>query len=135
MSDFPVTLYHNPNCGTSRNALALLKQAGVTPTVVEYVKAGWSADQLKALFARMGVSPRDVMRVRGTPAEELGLTKPGVSDDQIIQAMTEHPILVERPIVETPKGAVLGRPVDKVADVLQVRPARFTKESGEVVEL
>jgi arsenate reductase len=135
VSDFPVTLYHNPNCGTSRNALALLKQSGFEPQVVEYVKAGWTADQLKALFARMGVSPRDVMRVRGTPAEELGLTSPAATDDQIIQAMTEHPILVERPIVATPKGAVLGRPVDKIADLLEPRPVRFTKESGDVVEL
>lgn len=135
MSDFPVTLYHNPNCGTSRNALALLKQAGVKPTVVEYVKAGWTANQLKALFAKMGMSAREVMRVRGTPAEELGLTDPGATEDQIIQAMTQHPILVERPIVDTPKGAVLGRPVQKVADVLETRPERFTKESGEIVEL
>jgi arsenate reductase len=133
-SDFPVTIFHNPNCGTSRNTLGLIRAAGYEPEVVEYVKRGWTADQLKALFARMGVAARDVMRVRGTPAEDLGLTKDGVSDDAIIAAMTEHPLMVERPIVSTPKGAVLARPFDLALTVLDKKPARFTKESGEVVE-
>jgi arsenate reductase len=135
LTDFPVTLFHNPACGTSRNALALLKAAGAELTVVEYVKAGWSVEQLKALLARMGKTPRDVLRMRGTPAESLGLTAPDVSDETILKAMAEHPILVERPIVETPKGAVLGRPVEKIADLLEHRPASFTKESGEVMRL
>jgi arsenate reductase len=116
MSD--VTIFHNPNCGTSRNTLALLKDKGLEPTVVEYLKAGWTEAQLKELFARMGVSPRDVLRVRGTDAEERGLTAPGVSDAAILKAMTENPILVERPIVVTPKGAALCRPADKVLDLL-----------------
>lgn len=133
-SDFPVTIFHNPNCGTSRNTLGLIRAAGYEPQVVEYVKRGWTPDQLKALFARMGVAARDVMRVRGTPAEDLGLTKDGVSDDAIIAAMTEHPLMVERPIVSTPKGAVLARPFDLALTVLDKKPARFTKESGEVVE-
>jgi arsenate reductase len=132
---FPVTIFHNPNCGTSRNTLALLKAAGYAPRVVDYVKEGWTATQLRALLARMGAGPRAVLRVRGTPAEELGLTKDGVSDDAIIAAMVAHPILVERPIVETPMGVVLARPVEKALAVLDRKPERFTKESGEVVEL
>jgi arsenate reductase (glutaredoxin) len=116
MSD--VVIYHNPNCGTSRNTLALLREKGVEPEVVEYLKAGWTEPQLKALFARMGVSPRDVLRVRGTDAEERGLTDPGASDAAILKAMTENPVLVERPIVVTPKGAVLGRPMERVLDLL-----------------
>jgi arsenate reductase (glutaredoxin) len=116
MSD--VVIYHNPNCGTSRNTLALLREKGVEPKVVEYLKAGWTEPQLKALFARMGVSPRDVLRVRGTDAEARGLTDPAASDAAILKAMTENPVLVERPIVVTPKGAVLGRPMERVLDLL-----------------
>ncbi len=134
MSDFPVTIFHNPNCGTSRNTLGLIRAAGYEPEVVEYVKTGWSASQLKNLFKRMGVSARDALRVRGTPADELGLTHGNISDDAIIAAMTEHPILVERPIVSTPKGAVLARPFEKALEVLDKKPARFTKESGEVID-
>jgi arsenate reductase len=113
------TIFHNPNCGTSRNVLQAIRDAGIEPKVVEYVRQGWTRDQLKALFDRMGVKPRDVLRVRGTPAEALGLTDPQVSDDRIIEAMVEHPILVERPIVDAPKGARLCRPAERVADLLQ----------------
>ena len=113
-----VTIFHNPNCGTSRNTLEILREKGLKPKVVEYLKAGWTADQLKGLFARMGVSPRDVLRVRGTDAEDRGLTAPGVSDEAIIAAMVENPILVERPIVTTPKGAALCRPKEKVLDLI-----------------
>jgi len=113
-----VTIFHNPNCGTSRNVLQALKDAGQKPQVVEYLKAGWTEAQLADLFKRMGVKPRDILRVRGTPAEELGLTKPGVSDAAIIKAMTQHPILVERPIVVTPKGVFLCRPADRLQDAL-----------------
>jgi arsenate reductase len=134
MSDFPVTIFHNPNCGTSRNTLGLIRAAGYEPEVVEYVKAGWTATQLKALFQRIGASARDLMRVQGTPAEELGLVDDDVSDEAIIEAMTEHPILVQRPIVSTPKGAVLARPFDKALEVLEKKPARFIKESGEVID-
>jgi arsenate reductase len=116
MSD--ITIFHNPNCGTSRNTLEILRDKGLEPTVVEYLKAGWGEDQLKALFAEMGVSPRDVLRVRGTDAEERGLTDPKATDDQIIKAMVENPILVERPIVVTPKGAALCRPKEKVFDLI-----------------
>jgi len=116
MSD--ITIFHNPSCGTSRNTLEILREKGLQPTVVEYLKAGWSETQLKALFAEMGVSPRDVLRVRGTDAEDRGLTGPDATDDQILKAMVENPILVERPIVVTPKGAALCRPKEKVFDLI-----------------
>ena len=113
-----VIIHHNPSCGTSRSTLELIRQSGIQPEVHDYVKAGWGRSQLQDLFARMGVTPRDILRVRGTPAEELGLTGPGVSDDKILDAMVAHPILVERPIVETPKGARLCRPAETVRDLL-----------------
>jgi arsenate reductase len=116
MSD--VTIYHNPNCGTSRNTLALLREKGIEPKVVEYVKHGWTKEQLKDLIARMGLSAHDVLRVRGTNAEELGLTDPGVSDDALIAAMIIEPILVNRPIVVTPKGAALCRPAELVLGLI-----------------
>lgn len=133
MSDFPVTIFHNPACGTSRNTLAMIRASGVEPTVVEYVKAGWTLDQLKALLAAMKASPRDILREKGTPAAELGLTDPGAGDAAILEAMTRHPILVNRPIVTTPKGAALCRPSEKVLDLLENPPAVFTKEDGETV--
>ena len=112
------TIYHNPACGTSRNVLAALREAGREPTVVEYLKAGWTQKQLTDLFAKMGVSAKDVLRVRGTPAEELGLTKPGVTDAAIVEAMTQHPILVERPIVDTGAAAMLCRPKERLETLL-----------------
>lgn len=117
MSDvFPITIYHNPNCGTSRNTLAAIREAGYAPTVVEYLKAGWDRATLKRFLQHMPMS--DLMRVRGTPAEELGLTAPGVSEDAILDAMIAHPILVNRPIVETPLGVKLCRPVEVVRSLL-----------------
>jgi arsenate reductase len=113
-----ITLFHNPACGTSRNALAMIRETGLEPTVVEYLKAGWTKPQLKDLLAAMGKGPRDILRVRGTPAEALGLTDPAASDEAILDAMVAHPILVERPIVRTPKGARLGRPVDDIKQIL-----------------
>jgi arsenate reductase len=113
-----ITIFHNPNCGTSRNALAAIRKAGHKPNVVEYLKAGWTVQLLRDLLTEMKMSARDILRVRGTPAEDLGLTKPGVSADAILAAMVEHPILVERPIVRAPKGTVLARPVEKVQAVL-----------------
>ncbi|MDQ0466150.1 arsenate reductase [Caulobacter ginsengisoli] len=107
-----VTIFHNPACGTSRNTLALIREAGVEPAVVEYLKTGWTKAQLQALLKQMGKTPRDVLRVAGTPAEDLGLTDPAASDDAILSAMVEHPILVQRPIVVTPKGAALCRPAE-----------------------
>ena len=116
--DFPITIFHNPNCGTSRNTLAAIREAGIEPVVVEYLKAGWTRPLLERLLKAMGARPRDILRVRGTPAEDLGLTAPAASDDKILDAMVAEPILVERPIVTTPKGAALCRPVDKVQALL-----------------
>jgi len=116
MSD--VTIYHNPACGTSRNTLALLREKGLEPTVVEYVKAGWTKAQLQDLLQRMDLKAHDILRVRGTNAEELGLTAPGVSDEAVIAAMIIEPILVNRPIVVTPKGAALCRPAELVLGLL-----------------
>jgi arsenate reductase len=132
---FPITIYHNPKCGTSRNALAMIEATGYQPTVVEYVKAGWTRPQLEALLAAMHAGPRYVMRTKGTPAEELGLTDPAASDEAILAAMLEHPILVNRPIVVTPLGTKLCRPSEVVLDLLEHRPESFTKEDGEVVKL
>ena len=133
MSDFPVTVFHNPACGTSRNVLEMVRAAGHEPEVIEYLKAGWTADQLRALFAEAGLTPREAMREKGSPAAELGLLDAGVSDEAILGAMAEHPILVNRPIVKTPGGAALCRPSEKVFDLLDAAPASFTKEDGEVV--
>lgn len=115
---FPITIYHNPKCGTSRNTLAAIEAAGHVPEVVEYLKAGWTRQQLDAILAAMGTGPRDILRVMGSPAEELGLTDPATSDEAILAAMVEHPILVNRPIVVTPKGTRLCRPADLVQDLL-----------------
>ena len=131
--DFPVTIYHNPACGTSRNTLAMIEAAGYRPTVVEYLKTGWTRRELEALLMAMNARPRDVLRWKGTPAEELGLLNPDVSDDHLLDAMVTHPVLVERPIVVTPKGARLSRPSEQVLDLLERKPASFTKEDGEVV--
>ncbi|WP_309087778.1 arsenate reductase (glutaredoxin) [Phenylobacterium sp.] len=113
-----VTIYHNPTCGTSRNTLALLREKGVEPKVVEYLKEGWTKDQLKDLLKRMDVSAHDILRVRGTNADELGLTDPAASDDALIAAMIIEPVLVNRPIVVTPKGAALCRPPELVLGLL-----------------
>jgi arsenate reductase len=118
MTDAAVTIFHNPACGTSRKTLERIRAAGIEPNVVEYLKAGWTKPQLKRLLKLMGVSARDVLRVRGTPAEELKLTDPKATEDQIIDAMVGHPILVERPIVETPKGVRLCRPMETVEEIL-----------------
>jgi arsenate reductase len=116
MSD--VVIYHNPACGTSRNTLALLREKGIEPLVVEYLKDGWTREQLQALTQKMGVKARDILRERGTRAVELGLTDPSTSDEVIIAAMILDPILVNRPIVSTPKGAALCRPAELALDLL-----------------
>ena len=133
MSDFPITIFHNPACGTSRNTLAMVRAGGYEPTVVEYLQAGWTRPQLEALLAAMGVGPRDILREKDTPAVELGLLDPAVNDDALLDAMVAHPVLVNRPIVVTPKGAKLARPSEAVLDLLGQRPDSFTKEDGEVV--
>jgi arsenate reductase len=116
MSD--VTIYHNPSCGTSRNTLALLRENGVEPTVVEYLKAGWTKPLLEDLLKRLDKSAHEILRVRGTDAHELGLTDPAASDEALVAAMILAPILVERPIVVTPKGAALCRPADLVLSLI-----------------
>lgn len=133
MADFPIIVFHNPACGTSRNTVAMIRAAGYEPEVVEYLKAGWTIEQLKKLLDAMAVRPRDILRDKGTPAADLGLLDDGVSDDAILQAMVEHPILVNRPIVVTHLGTKLCRPSELVFDLLDRKPESFTKEDGEVV--
>ena len=118
MAASDITIFHNPSCGTSRNTLQAIRDAGRTPTVVEYLKVGWTKHQLEGLLKGMGAAPRDILRVRGTPAEDLGLTKASATDSQILDAMVAHPILVERPIVVSAKGVALCRPMDRVKALL-----------------
>jgi len=118
MTDFPITIFHNPNCGTSRNVLQMIRDAGHEPAIIEYLKRPWTRQQLAELMAQGRVTPRDWLRVQGTPAEALGLTAPGATDDQILDAMAAEPILVQRPIVVTPKGVALCRPKERVLDLL-----------------
>jgi arsenate reductase len=133
MTDFPVTIFHNPACGTSRNVVSMVETAGYRPEVVEYLKTGWTVDQLRALFAEAGLTPREAMREKGSPATELGLLDPGTPDTAILAAMVAHPVLVNRPIVRTPRGAALCRPSEKVFDLLEQAPDRFVKEDGQLV--
>jgi arsenate reductase len=135
MSDFPVIIYHNPDCGTSRNALAMIEAAGYRPEVVDYRKIGWTRPQLDHLLAAMDASPRTLLRDKGTPAAELGLLDPAASDEAILAAMVAHPILVNRPIVVTPRGTKLCRPSEEVLSLLDRLPEHFTKEDGEVVRV
>lgn len=134
-ADFPIVIFHNPACGTSRNTVAMVEAAGYAPKVVEYLKAGWPLEQLRGLASEAGLTFRQLMREKGTPAEELGLLADGVGEDSILDAMIEHPILVNRPIVVTPKGVKLCRPSEVVLDLLDRKPESFTKEDGEVVKL
>lgn len=134
MSVTDVVIFHNPDCGTSRNVVRIVEAAGYTPVIVEYLKTGWTKPQLLALFAAAGVKPRDALRVKKSPAVELGLTDPSVADEDIIEAMIAHPILVERPIVVTAKGTALCRPSELVLDLLdRLPPGPFAKEDGELV--
>jgi arsenate reductase len=119
MSDaFPVVIYHNPACGTSRNVLSLIEAAGCTPTVIEYLTTGWTRPQLLGLFAAAGLAPRAALRTTNSPAESLGLLDPAVGDEAILAAMVEQPVLVNRPIVCTPKGVRLCRPSETVLELL-----------------
>ena len=118
MADDEIIIYHNPNCGTSRNVLAALREKGRQPKVVEYLKTGWTRPQLTSLLKTMGLKARDILRVRGTDAEARGLTALNASEEAIIEAMIAEPILVERPIVVTPKGAALCRPADRLDALL-----------------
>jgi arsenate reductase len=119
MSDaFPVVIYHNPACGTSRNVLSLIEAAGCTPTVIEYLTTGWTRPQLLGLFAAAGLTPRAALRTTNSPAESLGLLDPAVGDEAILAAMVEQPVLVNRPIVCTPKGVRQCRPSETVLELL-----------------
>jgi len=129
-----ITIYHNPACGTSRNTLAIIRQSGEAPEVIEYLKNPPSREKLVELIAAMGITPRALLREKGTPYAELGLGDPKWSDDEILDFMLAHPILINRPIVVSPLGVVLARPSEKVLDILpnpDIGP--FTKEDGEVV--
>ena len=114
----PVTIFHNPACGTSRSVLQMIRDAGHEPEVVEYLKDGWTKDGLTALFAAAGLTPREALRTKADLASELGLLDPATPDARILAAMLDHPILVERPLVRTEKGVVLARPKERVLDIL-----------------
>jgi arsenate reductase len=129
-----VTIYHNPACGTSRNTLAMIRQSGVEPVVIEYLKTPLSREKLVELIKALGISVRALLREKGTPYKELGLDDPKWSDEELIDQMLAHPILINRPIVVTPKGTRLCRPSEAVIDLLDHPVGRFVKEDGEVVE-
>lgn len=131
---FPVVIHHNPECGTSRNVLGIIRAAGYAPVVIDYLKQGWTRPQLLALFAAADLTPRDALRVARSPAEEMGLTAADVTDNQLLDAMVAHPILVNRPIVCTPKGVRLCRPSEVVLDLLdRLPPGPLAKEDGQMI--
>ncbi len=129
-----ITIYHNPSCGTSRNTLAMIRQSGEEPRVVEYLKTPPTRNELKTLIREMGITPRDLLRRKGTPYVELDLDNPKWTDDDLVTFMLEHPILINRPIVVTPLGTRLCRPSETVLEILpNAGIGAFTKEDGEVV--
>ncbi|ABR63834.1 arsenate reductase (glutaredoxin) [Sinorhizobium medicae] len=129
-----IVIYHNPDCGTSRNTLAMIRNAGIEPHVVEYLKTPPSRPLLEQLLVRMGISVRDLVREKGTPYQELGLGDPALTDGQLLDAMMQHPILINRPIVVSPLGVKLCRPSEAVLEVLpQEQKGAFIKEDGQVV--
>lgn len=130
-----VTIYHNPDCGTSRNVLAMIRQSGIEPEIIEYLKTPPSREKLRDLIAVMGTSVRELLRERGTPYHELGLLNPDLTDEQLLDQMLAHPILINRPIVVTEKGVKLCRPSETVLPLLPNPDiGRFVKEDGEVVD-
>ena len=130
-----VTIYHNPDCGTSRNTLAMIRQSGVEPTIIEYLKTPPTRERLVELIKAMDIPVRALLREKGTPFHELGLDDPKWSDDELIDQMLEHPILINRPIVVTPKGVQLCRPSEAVLALLpSPHIGRFVKEDGEVID-
>jgi arsenate reductase (glutaredoxin) len=131
-----IVIHHNPDCGTSRNVVALVEACGYTPTIIEYLKTGWTRPQLLALFAAADLTPRSALRETKSPAKELGLLEPDVSDDIILDRMLEYAVLVNRPIVCTPKGVKLCRPSEMVLHLLNRVPAEpFLKEDGSVLDV
>ncbi len=126
-----IKIYHNPECGTSRNVLSVIEAAGYVPEIIEYIKIGWQENQLRQLLNDCGLSPTQALRTSKSPAKDLGLMEDGVSDETIFAAMLEHPVLVNRPIVVAEKGTKLCRPSEVVLDILQIwPPAPFYKEDG-----
>jgi len=128
-----VVIYHNPDCGTSRNTLAMIRNAGIEPHVIEYLKTPPPRAMLERLIARMGITPRDLLREKATPFAELGLGDRSLSDDALLDAMVAQPILINRPIVVSPKGVRLCRPSEQVLDLLPPQKSAFSKEDGEQV--
>lgn len=129
-----IEIYHNPNCGTSRNVVKLARDAGLEPRIIEYLKTGWTRELLSALFTAADLTPRAALRAQNSPAEELGLLDPTVDDETILEAMIAHPILVNRPIVRTPHGVALCRPCERLFDLLDPLPAGpLFKENGDMV--
>ncbi|THD75567.1 MAG: arsenate reductase (glutaredoxin) [Bradyrhizobium sp.] len=128
-----VIIYHNPDCGTSRNTLGMIRNAGIEPHVIEYLKTPPTRALLKQLIERMGITARSLLREKGTPFNDLGLGQAGLTDDQLLDAMMAHPILINRPIVVTPKGVRLCRPSEAVIELLPTQRGEFVKEDGERV--
>jgi len=134
MSRFPIVIHHNPDCGTSRNVVAIVRAAGYEPEVIEYLETGWTRPQLLGLFAAANLTPSEALRTSKSPAEELGLLEEGISDETILSAMLQHPVLVNRPIVCSPLGVKLCRPSEAVLDLMEKRPdGPVYKEDGELV--
>jgi arsenate reductase len=128
-----IVIYHNPDCGTSRNTLALIRNAGIEPHVVEYLKTPPNRTVVRQLAERAGLRVRDLLREKGTPYADLGLADPALTDDQLLDAVGKHPILLNRPLVVTPKGVALCRPSEAVLDLLPAQQGEFVKEDGERV--
>ena len=129
-----IVIHHNPGCGTSRNVLELIRASGTEPVVIEYLDTGWTKPQLLALFAAAGLSPRDALRTTKSPAAELGLLEDGVDEETLLDAMVAHPVLVNRPIVASPRGVRLCRPSERVLDLLdRLPPGPLFKEDGSPV--
>jgi arsenate reductase len=129
-----IVIHHNPDCGTSRNVLSIIEATGARPVVIEYLRTGWTRPQLLGLFAAADLTPRAALRVSKSPADELGLTDPAVDEETLLSAMVEHPILVNRPIVCSPKGVRLCRPSETVLDLLdRLPPGPLSKDDGTLV--
>jgi arsenate reductase len=134
MSSDSVTIYHNPACGTSRNTLALIRNAGIEPTVIEYLQHPPAREELRRMIAAAGLTVREALREKGTPFQELGLSSPALSDEQLLDAMLAHPVLINRPFVVTARGTRLARPSEVVLEILpKPQTGPFAKEDGEVV--
>lgn len=136
MTDTPpdIVIYHNPACGTSRNVLAMIRNAGIEPHVIEYLKTPPARTLLEQLIARAGITPRDLLREKGTPFAELGLANPALADAELIDAMIAHPVLINRPLVVSPLGVRLCRPSERVLDLIPAsQQGAFAKEDGEPV--